>query len=94
MRHIKFCCRVMLGHDEDKTNEILQNIRNMDEHLCLMARRYLLAQGFPVISEGIKTKTQFAKFCFEWGRETRLALDKVKLRDVLVSKELDLSNFE
>ena len=94
MRHIKFCCRVMLGHDEDKTNEILQNIRNMDERLCLMARRYLCGQGFPVISKGIKTKTQFKKFCFEWGRETRLALDKVKLRDVLVSKELDLSKFE
>ena len=94
MRHIKFCCRVMLGHDEDKTNEILQNIRNMDEHLCLMARRYLLAQGFPVISEGIKTKTQFKKFCFEWGRETRLALDKMKLREILVLKELDLSKFE
>lgn len=94
MRHIKFCCRVMLGHDEDKTNEILQNIRNMDEHLGLMARRYLLAQGFPVISEGIKTKTQFKKFCFEWGRETRLALDKMKLRDVLASKELDLSKLK
>ena len=94
MRHIKFCCRVMLGHDETKTNEILQNIRNMDERLCFMARRYLCEQGFPVISKGIKTKTQFKKFCFEWGRETRLALDKMKLRDVLVSKELDLSKFE
>lgn len=94
MRHIKFCCRVMLGHDENKTNEILQNIRNMDERLCLMERRYLCEQGFPVISEGIKTKTDFKKFCFEWGRETRLALDKMKLRDVLVSKELDLSKFE
>lgn len=94
MRHIKFCCRVMLGYDENKTNEILQNIRNMDEYLCSMAQRYLCEQGFPVISEGIKTKTQFKKFCFEWGRETRLALDKMKLRDVLVSKELDLSKFE
>ena len=94
MRHIKFCCRVMLGHDEDKTNEILQNIRNMDERLCLMARRYLCGQGFPVISKGIKTKTQFKKFCFEWSRPTRLALDKMKLREVLVSKELDLSKFE
>lgn len=94
MRHIKFCCRVMLGYDEDKTNEILQNIRNMNEHLCFMARKYLCEQGFPVISEGIKTKTQFKKFCFEWGRETRLALDKMKLRDVLVSKELDESKFE
>ena len=61
MRHIKFCCRVMLGHDENRTNEILQNIRNMDERLCLMERRYLCEQGFPVISEGIKTKTQFNK---------------------------------
>ena len=94
MRHIKFCCRVMLGHDETKTNEILQNIRNMDEHLCTMSLRYLCEQGFPVISKGIKTKTQFKKFCFEWGRETRLALDKMKLRDVLVSKELDESKFE
>ena len=94
MRHIKFCCRVMLGHDENKTNEILQNIRNMDERLCLMARRYLCGQGSPVISKGIKTKTQFKKFCFEWGRETRLALDKVKLREILVSKELYLSKFE
>ena len=63
----------------------------MDEHLGLMARRYLCEQGFPVISEDIKTKTQFRKFCFEWGRNTRLALDKMKLREVLVSKELDLS---
>ena len=94
MRHIKFCCRVMLGHDENKTNEILQNIRNMDEHLCLMERRYLCGQGFPVISKGIKTKTQFKKFCFEWSRETRLVLDKMKLREILVSKELDLSKFE
>ena len=78
----------------DKTNEILQNIRNMDEHLCPMAQKYLLAQGFPVISEGIKTKTQFKKFCFEWARPTRLALDKMKLREILVSKELDLSKFE
>lgn len=53
-----------------------------------------VSKVFPVISEGIKTKTQFKKFCFEWGRETRLALDKMKLRDVLISKELDESKFE
>lgn len=34
------------------------------------------------------------KWHFEWGRETRLALDKMKLREILVSKELDLSKFE
>ena len=93
MRHIKFCCRVILGYDENKTNEILHYIRNIDEPLCAMEKRYLCNHGFPVIREGIKTKTQLKKFCFEWERETRLAFDKMKLREILI-KELDESKSE
>ena len=94
MRHIKFCCHIILGYDMDKTNEILRNIESMPEHLDSNNVKYLARQGFPVIPKGIKTKNQFAKFCFEWARPTRLALDKMKLREILVSKELDLSKFE